>query len=159
MHAQITEQSTDAGKILLINRISVKNTGTQSIKRLRCNLERVEKLEKDGGKVRPNFIPVPLNWTHYSDTREIAVYETALLDVVQRVSSENDYRICWAGGRLPYEKSISRLSLSKKYILHISFYAERAIGTIRLLLDESGLKILNTNPIKSFDTEIKKDAV
>lgn len=147
-HAKITTQSTDNNKVLLIFRIAVKNTGKKLIKGLRCNIERIEEINKGDIKARSNFIPVPLNWTHYSDTRDIAIYETALLDVVQHVSLENDYRICWAGGRLPFEKSISRLLLTEKYILYISFYSEKAVGTFRLHLENSKFEIIDNNPIK-----------
>lgn len=142
-----TSQAQGDGGVLLISRVAIKNVGKRPISNLRCNMEVIEHRTGETLTIRPNFVPVPLNWMHYSDKREIAIHETALLDVIQHVSSEDDYRICWPNNILPYEPSLSRISLSEESVLHLVFYATDALGEVKLLLNKFGLKVLNDKPM------------
>jgi hypothetical protein len=144
----ITSQRTDSNRVLILIRLRVKNIGKRKINTMRCNIEQIEELDSKGIHIRPNFIPIPLNWTHGSSERNIAMRETALLDVVQHLSTEDDFRICWPDGRLPLEPSLSRLPLNAINMLYLNFYEDENVGTVRVLFSNPVLRVFDHKPIE-----------
>ena len=137
-HIVITSQNYQNGGKLQIYRCVLKNDGQAPIKNIRCVLENIEEGTINNFKQRKNFISVPLNWTHFGMSREIAIKEEAYIDVVQIYFGdqiEHFFRICWAQGLgFPDEPSISRLSFDNDYILYLVFYSEKLIGKVKIKL-------------------------
>ncbi|MFA6076785.1 MAG: hypothetical protein WC735_01775 [Candidatus Paceibacterota bacterium] len=75
---------------LIYKRLIVKNIGKAPAKDVRAMLTYT-----DGGKL--NFLPVPLNWTHWNTTtRDISQHEPAYLDIMCRQLSDSQYKFCWS---------------------------------------------------------------
>lgn len=77
----------------IFQRLIVRNSG-----RLRAKEVRVLLTYEDGNKKElENFIPIPLNWTHWNkSSRDISRDEPAYVDVIERKDDEKTYKFCWS---------------------------------------------------------------
>lgn len=80
---QVTKASNNGNDRKTIGRVSIKNFGVHKAIAVQAFLEEV----KNDGKIRGNFIPVPLCWTHQGlggdglSLRDIHPNQTVLLDI------------------------------------------------------------------------------
>lgn len=80
-------------KEYIFHRLIVKNTGSMRAKDVRVLLT----YEKGNQKELKNFIPVPLNWTHWNkSSRDISRGEPAYVDVLMKEVGKPDYEFCWS---------------------------------------------------------------
>lgn len=77
----------------LFQRLIVRNRGNIRAKEVRVLLT----YEEGNREELKNFIPIPLNWTHYNkSSRDISRGEPAYVDIFQRKDNEKIYKFCWS---------------------------------------------------------------
>lgn len=80
-------------KNYVFHRLIIKNTGKVRATDVRVLLT----YEKGNQKELENFIPIPLNWTHWNKTsRDISRGEPAYIDIFSREEDTEDYNFCWS---------------------------------------------------------------
>lgn len=84
-----TSQRRTDGTADTYHRLIVKNVGSIVAKDVRVLLTYIQP--------KKNFIPVPLNWTHWNrTTRDISRGEPAYIDVLYKSPGETSYKFCWS---------------------------------------------------------------
>ncbi|MBI2621991.1 MAG: hypothetical protein HYW63_05110 [Candidatus Levybacteria bacterium] len=69
-------------------RLVIKNSGNDTAKKVQVDI--VEVFD-DGNKVRKNFLPIPLRWTHLdTESREILPNQTVYLDLFEHINRGKD---------------------------------------------------------------------
>jgi hypothetical protein len=114
----------------IYNRLIVENIGRVSAKDVRALLTYF-----DGPKAE-NFIPFPLNWTHWNrTTRDISRGEPAYIDILFKLREDpGPYRFCYSQETgTPYERDLTHFD-TRKGNLRIEFYErDSKIGDVILL--------------------------
>jgi hypothetical protein len=123
----------------IFHRIPIKNAGKATAREVRVLLTYIKSVE--------NFIPIPLNWTHWNkSSRDISVGETAYLDVLQKRDVLTDIWFAWSGETgMPVEPTLSTFN-PELGNLRLEFYErDRKVGDIVLNFssEKDELKIVN----------------
>lgn len=104
-------------KIYIYQRLIVKNIGSVSAKEVRVLLTYLN------GPKAENFIPFPLNWTHWNKTiRDISRNEPVYIDVMFKAMGEKTYKFCYSQEvGTPWESDLTDFDPSKGH-LRLEFY-------------------------------------
>lgn len=142
MTVQLTPFKKSDGAIynekFLFHRLPIKNIGRVSAREVRVLLTYTQTAE--------NFIPVPLNWTHWNkSTRDISAGETAYLDILKKREVLTHIEFCWSSeAGTPVEPRLAVFD-PRLGSLHLEFFERnRKVGdiTLQFLKDKGELRIL-----------------
>ena len=115
-------------QIHIYQRLIVKNIGSVSAKEVRVLLTYL-----DGSKTE-NFIPFPLNWTHWNKTtRDISRNEPVYIDVLSKTDIGRPYKFCYSQEvGIPWEPDLINFDTAKGN-LRLEFYErDNKVGSIIL---------------------------
>jgi hypothetical protein len=119
-------------EIYIYHRLIVKNIGYVVAKEVRVLLTYLDASQAE------NFIPAPLNWTHWNTrTRDISRGEPAYIDILVKINTREPYRFCWSYEvGTPYESDLIFFDISKGN-LRLEFYElDSKVGDIVLNYSE-----------------------
>lgn len=110
----------------LFYRLPIKNVGRASAREVRVLLTYMKSVD--------NFIPVPLNWTHWNkSTRDISVGETAYLDILKKREALSDIEFCWSSeAGVPVEPRLKVFDSNLGDFLLQFYERDRKVGEIKL---------------------------
>ncbi len=132
-----TNQRRSDGTADTYQRLIVKNDGKVAANNVRVLLTYIEP--------RKNFIPVPLNWTHWNTVaRDISRGEPAYIDVLCKRPAEAKYCFCWSHETgAPIEPILTSFEETQKIRLEF-FERDHKIGDVMLGYDKNDdqLKVL-----------------
>jgi hypothetical protein len=115
-------------QIYIYHRLIVKNIGSVSAKEVRVLLTYFDSSKAE------NFIPAPLNWTHWNTTtRDISRKEPVYIDVLCRADTREPHRFCYSCEvGTPLEPDLVNFDISKGN-LRLEFYErDNKVGDIIL---------------------------
>jgi len=132
--------SQTVGDITFVyQRLIIKNIGSVSAKNVRVLLTYEKSPE--------NFIPIPLNWTHWNkSSRDIPKGEPAYIDLLRKPGSYPNYQFCWA-----FDVGFSTESILMDFKpelgnIRLEFFDDHGkVGNIKLQFSpkEDKLKVIN----------------
>lgn len=122
----------------VFHRLIVKNIGNVAAKDVRVLLTYEKPVE--------NFIPIPLNWTHWNKfSRDISRGEPAYIDVLRKKGDEENYKFFWSFDTgYPDEPALLNF-IPKLGNIRLEFFEHNhKIGDIYLkfLQDKDGLELV-----------------
>jgi hypothetical protein len=96
-------------------RFHLKNEGSASTGSVKAIVVHNSNVDQE------RFIPIPLNWTHVGNKRDIAGGEELYLDLFLK-NENSEYSWCWPHGIGPNEPAITKLKTDGKSNIKVDFY-------------------------------------